>query len=268
MKIQFNERFIDVVESDTAFTIRDTYKKHGDIVILNGFPIKEDVDLKEGDRLSVIKRGEKITKDELKILMSSRHTPLVYENLKKATVAIAGLGGLGSNIALSLARVGIGKLIIIDFDVVEPSNLNRQNYYIEHLGMYKVEATKDIIQRVNPFIEVESHNIYLDEGNMREIFKECDVVIEAFDDAKCKACISNLILSEYPDKYLIAASGMAGYFSSNTIKTRRATSKLYLCGDEENEAKIGSGLMAPRVSIAANHMANMAIRILCGKLDV
>lgn len=268
MKIKFNEREVEVSKKETVFGIKDRLKNYGDIIILNGFPISADCVLSEGDVVSVIKRGEKLSKEELKAVMMARHTPFVYEKLEKSTVAVAGLGGLGSNIAISLARIGVGKLIIIDFDVVEPSNLNRQNYYLEHLGMYKVDATKEILEKVNPFIEVECHNQYLKEENIENLISDADVVIEAFDKAECKAMIANIVLTKCREKFFIGSSGMAGYFSSNTIKTRKITNKFYLCGDEENEAKVGSGLMAPRVCIAANHMANMALRILCGEYSI
>lgn len=133
--------------------------------------------------------------------MMARHTPGVFNILKNSKVAIAGCGGLGSNVAVSLARVGVGNIILCDFDIVEPSNLNRQQYFVSDIGKFKVCALKDILLRINPFINIKKHRIYLDKTNIEEIFKEADI--------------------------------------------------------------IGSGLMAPRVAICANHMANKAIRILC-----
>lgn len=164
MQVYVNERLQEVEIDSTVFQIRDQYKKDADIIIYNGFPIKEDISLKPFDKVVLIKKGEIPQKEELEALMVSRHTPYVHEKLKKAKVGIAGLGGLGSNAAVSLARMGIGKLVIVDFDVVEPSNLNRQHYFVKHIGMKKTEAMKDILRECNPFIDVESFDVYLDEN--------------------------------------------------------------------------------------------------------
>ncbi|WP_425447192.1 sulfur carrier protein ThiS adenylyltransferase ThiF [Dethiothermospora halolimnae] len=268
MKIIVNEKNIEFYRGMTAFSIRDKYKSDADIVILNGFIIKEDTEVKEGDKISLIKRGEKPSHEELEGLMVSRHTPGVHEKVKNAYVAVAGLGGLGSNIAISLARLGVGKLLLVDFDVVEPSNLNRQQYYIEHIGMYKTDALKDQLNKINPFIEVETKNAYLDQSNIKSVFQKVDIVVEAFDNPKCKAEIVNTVLSQLPNKYIVGASGVAGYFSNNTIKTKKVNDRFYMVGDFTSEAKPGCGLMAPRVSIAANHQANMVLRLILDEKDV
>lgn len=268
MKIQVNEKIFDVTENITAFEMRDRTKDDADIVILNGFIIKENFKLKEGDKLFLIKRGEVPSKEELENLLVSRHTPGVHEKVKKAIIGIAGLGGLGSNIAISLARIGIGKLLLIDFDVVEPSNLNRQQYFIKHIGMFKTEALKDLIKEINPFVEVETKNIYLDKTNIEDSFKDVEVIVEAFDNPVCKAELVTTTLTKLKDIPIVAASGLAGYYSNNKIKTKRIKDNLYLVGDDESEAKPGCGLMAPRVAIAANHQANMVLRILLGEREI
>ncbi len=268
MKIFLNEKSFFVNEMATAFGVRDFTKKDADIVILNGLILKENVKLKENDRLTLIKRGEIPSQEELEGLLIARHTPGVHEKVKNAYVGIAGLGGLGSNVAISLARLGIGKLLLVDFDVVEPSNLNRQQYFIKHIGMKKTDALKDILYQINPFVEVTTKNLYLDEKNIKDCFKDVDIVVEAFDDPKCKANLVNTILSKLPDKYMVAASGIAGYFSNNTIQTKRIMNHLYLVGDEISEARPGCGLMAPRVAIAANHQANTVLRIILGEKEI
>lgn len=268
MKLYINEKLIEIKEGETAFSLRDTRKKEADIVILNGFILKEDAVLKAGDKLSFIKRGETPSQEDMEGLLVSRHTPGVHEKLKKATVGIAGLGGLGSNIAVALARVGVGKLILVDFDVVEPSNLNRQQYFIKHIGMKKTEAMKKLLENINPFITVETVDTFLDKTNIEEVFKEAEVIVEAFDNPVCKAELTTTVLTRMKDRYIVAASGMAGYFSNNTIVTKKLGEKFYLIGDGVSEATVGCGLMAPRVNIAANHQANTVMRIILGEIEV
>ncbi|SHK19658.1 sulfur carrier protein ThiS adenylyltransferase ThiF [Paramaledivibacter caminithermalis] len=268
MEVFLNEKSIVVNKGSTAFSIKRSFKPDADIVIHNGFIISKDILLKEHDRVTLIKRGEIPSKDELEALMSSRHTPGVHEKIKKARVGIAGLGGLGSNVTVSLARIGIGYLKLVDFDVVEPSNLNRQQYFIKHLGMKKSEAIKDLISQVNPFVKIETKDIYIDKNNIEELFNNVDIIVEAFDNPKAKAELINTVLKKMPEKKVVAASGMAGYFSNNTIVTRKLRDNFYLIGDGISEAKPGCGLMAPRVSIAANHQANTVLRIIMGEKDV
>lgn len=267
MIIYLNERRLQVDEGITAFKLRQLYKKDSDIVILNGFPIDKDMKLSEGDRVTLIKRGEIPSKDELEALMIARHTPLVHEKVKSSKVLIAGLGGLGSSIAIALARVGVGHLRIVDFDVVEASNLNRQQYFVRHIGMKKAFALKEIIEDINPFVEVEAIDKYIDESNLKELCSDVDVVVEAFDKADNKAMLVNYTIKNLPNKKVVTASGMAGFHSSNSIVTRKVFKNIYLVGDGENEAKIGEGLMAPRVGVAAHHQANMVLRLLLGEFE-
>lgn len=268
MNIIVNENNVTIKDNATAYEVRDSFKKDSDVVILNGFMIKEDFVLKENDKLILIKKGETPSKKELEKLLVARHTPGVHEKIKYACVGIAGLGGLGSNVAVSLARLGIGKLILVDFDIVEPSNLNRQQYLIKHLGMNKTEAMKQLISEINPFIEVEIKNEYVTEENTLSIFEDVDIVVEAFDNSQDKAILVNAILSKKRDKVIVAASGMAGYFSNNTIITKKINDNFYLIGDETHEAKPGCGLMAPRVAIAANHQANTVLRLIMGEKNI
>ncbi|MCY6371076.1 sulfur carrier protein ThiS adenylyltransferase ThiF [Clostridium ganghwense] len=268
MNIFVNEKHLTVEDNITAYEVRDIFKKDADVVILNGFIIKEDFILKEKDKIILIEKGKTPTKGELEHLLVSRHTPKVHEKVKKACVGIAGLGGLGSNAAVSLARLGIGKLVLVDFDIVEPSNLNRQQYLIKHLGMTKVEAMKELILEINPFVEVEIKNEYITEENALSVFKEVDIIVEAFDNPEAKAVLVNTIFSKKRNKIIVAASGMAGYFSNNTIKTKKINDNFYLIGDETYEAKPGCGLMAPRVAIAANHQANTVLRLIMGEKNI
>lgn len=252
-----------------CLNLYDLRKKHyGDqkniITIFNGFQTFDDYELSENDEVNFIEKGKMPPQDEFESLMCARHTPHVFEKVKAAKVAIAGLGGLGSNIAVSLARTGVGHLHLIDFDIVEPSNLNRQQYKIKHLGLYKTEALKNEIEEINPFIEVTIDTVQVTEENIQSLFEADDIICEAFDNPKAKALIVNNIIECYPQKKIVSASGMAGYESSNTIITRKITDNFYLCGDGTTGAMVGRGLMAPRVSICAGHQANMILRLILG----
>ncbi|CAH2212365.1 sulfur carrier protein ThiS adenylyltransferase ThiF [Tepidibacter aestuarii] len=267
MKIYVNQKKYNIEPNTTAYEVRDSFKKDADVIILNGFIINKDTKLNELDTITLIKKGEQPSKEELEHLLVSRHTPNIHEKIKKSTIAIAGLGGLGSNIAVSLARIGIGKLLLFDFDVVEPSNLNRQQYFVKHIGMNKTDAIKDIIYQCNPFVDVYTKNIFIDKNNIKDLFKDVEIIVEAFDNPESKAILVNTVLSEMPNKKIVAASGLAGYFSSNSIITHKIKDNLYIVGDNKSEAKPGCGLMAPRVGIAANHQANMVLRLILGEQE-
>lgn len=194
--------------------------------------------------------------------LEERHGKELQNKISSKTVAICGLGGLGSNIAILLARAGIGKLILIDFDRVELTNLHRQQYKACQIGMYKTEALTCNLKEIAPYLETEIHTVRMDENNYSELLQSADIVCEAFDDAEAKANIVNFVLSEMPTKYMVAASGMAGLGSANLIKTRKISKHFYLCGDEKSDAQGGMGLVASRVSVCASHQANMVLRIL------
>lgn len=209
-----------------------------------------------------------MTKKDYDAMLIERHGRKVFEKLSGACVGIAGLGGLGSNIAMMLARCGIGQLLLADFDKVEPSNLNRQHYMISHLGMKKTEALKSLILQSNPFIKLEIFDTYITGETAPKIFRNCDLVCEAFDKAENKAELINSLLLNCPDLFIVSGSGMAGYGSSNTIRTERVMKRLYLCGDKVSGIEPDMALMAPRVQICAAHEANMALRLLLEIEDV
>ena len=144
--------------------------------------------------------------------------------------------------AYALARIGVGHLHLIDFDVVDITNLNRQQYFMEHLGMYKTDALKSLLLKINPYLDIRT---------------DCVKVTE-----------ENLISQHFPKKKLVSATGMAGYGSSNTIRTEHLMKNFYLCGDRVTEPGYGNGLMAPRVAICAAHEANMITRLLLGEEEI
>ena len=268
MKILLNEKPAEIEEGLTLLSVAERYKPGADVLILNGFPAAPGSLLHEGDSVFLIKRGELPGEGELEALMAARHTPGVHAALKGATVGIAGVGGLGSAVAVALARVGIGRLIIADFDVVEPSNLNRQQYFIDQIGRFKVEALAENLCRINPYVKVDPHCIKLDHDNIPALFAPCSIVVEAFDRADMKAMLVDTVLTEMSETVLVAASGLAGFGPNNDICSRKIMNRLYLVGDSKSEAKPGNGLMAPRVGIAASHQANQVLRIILGEKEL
>ena len=194
--------------------------------------------------------------------LEDRHGKELQNKISSKSVAVCGLGGLGSNIAILLARAGVGKLILIDFDKVDITNLHRQQYKACQVGMYKTEALACNLKEIAPYIETEIHTGFMDENNYFELLKSADIICEAFDNAEAKADIVNFVLSEMPTKYIVAASGMAGMESANLIRTRKISKHFYLCGDEKSDVKDGMGLVASRVSVCASHQAHIVLRII------
>lgn len=188
-----------------------------------------------------------------------RFSQAVHQKLKIASVAIAGAGGLGSNIAVMLARSGVGHLHIVDFDIVDITNLNRQVYTVRHIGSRKVDAIREILMEINPHMNVTTECMRVVADNCEEIFGGYDIVCEAFDVAESKAMLIDSLLSVEDGPIVISGSGMAGYGNANEIKSRRIMDRLFICGDEYTDVDSGIGLMAPRVSICAGHQANLVI---------
>ena len=208
------------------------------------------------------------TKEEWYRALSERHGEDMQKRLATSTVAICGLGGLGSNIAIALARAGIGKLILIDYDKVDLTNLHRQQYKASQIGMKKVEALRENLLEIAPYVMTEIHFVRITEKNAIELLKDSDIICEAFDDAECKAMLVNLLLERMPSKYIITASGMAGMGSANTIQTRKVTKRLYICGDELSDVQEVGSLISSRVMVCATHQAHQALRILAGKYEI
>ena len=207
------------------------------------------------------------TKEEWNKALSERHGEDVQKKFSSATVAVCGLGGLGSNIAIALARAGIGKMILIDYDRVDITNLHRQQYKANQIGMNKTDALSENLKEIAPYVELESHTVCITEKNATELLKDADIVCEAFDNAECKAMLTNLVLETMPDKYLVAASGMAGFSIANSIQTRKVTSKFYLCGDERSDVQSEGSLVASRVMLCAAHQAHTVLRILAEQFE-
>ena len=190
-----------------------------------------------------------------------RNVKGISKKLKKTRVCILGLGGLGSNVAVLLTRSGIGYLKLVDFDIVEASNLNRQQYRISHIGIKKTEAMKSIIREINPFVEVDILDIKVDRENIYSTVGDIEIVVEAFDRAETKAMILEELLTD-KNKIVVSASGMAGLGSANEIVTRKIKDNFYLIGDNYSDYEEYSGLMSTRVMLCAAHQANMVLRLI------
>lgn len=192
---------------------------------------------------------------------------IFYDKMKRVTVGIAGLGGLGSNVAIALARTGIGKLILVDFDCVERSNLNRQQYLLSQVGKLKTDSLKQNIFEINPEVEVEITNCNLDEKNIPVVFENADVIAECFDNADAKAMITNVFLRKLADKgkKLVAASGMAGTGRADEIKTLIQNENFVLVGDGKSGIENEPILTASRVGIVSSFQANQIIRWIIGE---
>ena len=183
------------------------------------------------------------------------------QRLQTAKVAVVGLGGLGSNVAMWLARLGVGQLLLYDFDKVELSNLNRQYYFLEDVGQYKATALLRHLQAVNPYGNYQSRVVRLTEDNLAELVSEAHIVCEALDSPETKALLVNGVLENHPDKYLVAASGLAGFAISSTMQVRRVTSHFYLCGDGMSDM-LELPLCGARVGLCAAQQALTIARII------
>ena len=207
------------------------------------------------------------TREEWLSALAQRHGPDRQKCFSAATVAVCGLGGLGSCISIALARAGIGRLILTDFDRVDLTNLHRQQYKITQIGMPKPEALAENLREINPYIELELYNTRITEENAVSLLQPADVICEAFDRPEAKAMLTNLVLEQFPQTYLVAASGMAGFGDPNCIQTRRITEHFYLCGDGRSDIADGTGLVSARVMVCAAHQAHTVLRILSHETD-
>ena len=203
-----------------------------------------------------------ISKDELDKAFDARFPKEMQVKLHNAKVAIAGLGGLGSNIAVMLARSGIGKLLLVDFDVVDVTNLNRQMYFIPQLGKPKAEALPELLYQINPYAAYESVCVKVTPENVRELFYDYPIVCEAFDCPDQKAMLVRELLVQCPNTTVISGNGMAGYADINEIKTQQMMRRLYVCGDQNTDVGSGIGLIAPRVAACAAHEANKVLQLI------
>lgn len=252
----------------TLAALAENFKPTADVAIINGMFVEgmwDQVKINDNDKIVVMEKGAVVPRGEFEEITKTNILPHVFYELNRATVGIAGLGGLGSRVAPALARVGVGRLIIADFDVVEPSNLNRQQYFVDQIGLYKVDAMKHTLARVNPHVEVVTHRVRLTAANVPQIFAGAHIVAECFDRADQKQMIVETVLSKMSPAAIVSVSGLAGYGRSNIIKTRKLSPRHVLVGDLESASGPGRGLMAPRVGVAAYHQANAIVELIIDK---
>ncbi len=238
------------------------FKPGADVLVVNGAPVSADTLLQDGDSCELIKVGEIPSALDMKRALAARHSPQFQQRFKRATVAVMGLGGLGSAVALSLVKVGIGRLILVDYDVVVLSNIHRQHYFLDQIGMKKTVALKKTLLRVNPFTAITTLDVKLTEPAIPRLFASVDILVECFDNPAMKAASLRAVLQHMPNVGYVGASGMAGCGSGNTIVSKRIKPRVYIVGDATSAVTDDATLFAPRVGIAAHHQANQIIRLL------
>ncbi|NPV26545.1 MAG: sulfur carrier protein ThiS adenylyltransferase ThiF [Firmicutes bacterium] len=177
--------------------------------------------------------------------------------IQQVRVGIAGAGGLGSNCALFLVRSGFRRFRLVDFDVVEYSNLNRQFYFAAQVGRRKVEALKENLLLINSNLVIEALPVKIEPANVKNLFADCDVVVEALDRPEYKKMVVETYLNAGP--LLVAASGLAGWGRSDNIKVHQLKDKFYLIGDLVSEAGPTCPALAPGVNVAAAKQADVIL---------
>lgn len=172
-------------------------------------------------------------------------------------IGIAGCGGIGSNVAMNLVRSGIDKFLLVDFDTIDNSNLNRQFFFNEQIGQYKSIALKNNLYKINPKLDIEYKVKKINSNNIYNIFKECDIIIEGFDNKEYK----KLLIESFQNKYIISANGIAGRDLTN-IKTINFN-KVFIIGDFESDVSKFKTYSTKVIYIACI-MANKTLDILGG----
>lgn len=250
----------------TYDALRQEKMPQATLLIVNGHSRYWSTPTRQNDEVQLLDKLENPSQETWRALYDARYGKEIMDKLQAARVAICGLGGLGSVIALSLGRLGVGELLLIDKDIVEPTNLARQQYSLRHLGMEKSQAMASILAESAPLTKVKHLTLCLDKHNVPEVLSGYDIICEALDRPDTKAMLIETVLSHFPNTPLVAASGMAGYGSISTITTKKVFGSLYMAGDGESEGEDGIGLMAPRVGLCANQQATMIMRLILGEV--
>ena len=264
MLINVNGCKLDIAAGTDLAQLRMQFKPEADTIRVNGMSAPPEHTLHEGDQVSLMCSEQGYAAARFDAMLAARHGEHVQRTLQQACVAIAGAGGLGSNVAIFLARAGVGSLIIADHDQVELSNIQRQQYFIDQIGQPKVHALGATLQRINPALELKLHLTRVDGGNAPDLFSAASILVEAFDLASAKAELAQSWMQHFPQRPLVSGSGMAGFAPANSISTRHPFANLYLCGDGSSAVESVGSLCASRVGIAASHQAHAVVRLLLG----
>jgi sulfur carrier protein ThiS adenylyltransferase len=184
-----------------------------------------------------------------------------WRAIQKTRIAIAGAGGLGSNIAVALVRSGFRYLEIVDFDVLEAKNLNRQYYFLNEVGRPKVEALAERLRAINPAVEITTHRTRLTEDNIGQYFPKADYLIEAFDRPEAKRMFMEAFVGS--GRFVVMGSGMAGISNTHPIVIRKLKERFYIVGDGVTGVGKETPPCAPRVSACAGLMASVVLEDVC-----
>lgn len=262
MKLFVNGNEIFIEKQINLLELSNKLNIEADVFIVNSFPNDKSYMVKDYDNISLIKKGIMPKEEHLEHLLNCRQGKNITEILKNSKAVICGCGGLGSHVAVSLARSGVGNIKLIDYDIVEPSNINRQYYFIKQIGEYKTYALKNTLAEINPYIHITTKNIFLDKDNIINEVAGYQVIVECFDNVKSKIMLMESAALFKPDVFVVAASGVAGYFDTDLLKIKKLGKNIIIVGDFENEADENTPLMAPRVTAAASIQANEVLKYL------
>jgi sulfur carrier protein ThiS adenylyltransferase len=266
ISITLNNKKILIEQGKTVFDIKNCFVPNGDVIILNTVinPDNSTI-LNEDDSLVIFKKGELPDSEDLQTFFLARQSREVTDILKNSKVGVAGLGGLGSVVVENLVRAGVGELVVADFDVVDPSNLNRQRYFVNQIGKFKTDAIYENISKISNMTKVKTVCEKVTKDNCKFIFEGCQVVAECFDSPLAKAELVKGVRKHLPDAYVIAVSGVAGVGSEKEITTKKISDKIFVVGDFKSEVRDGYGLVATRVGIAASIQSHIVVRLLIGE---
>lgn len=236
-----------------------------DLILINGVQSSKESAIKEGDEIYLISKKGKYSQELTRCLLYSRHSQGIQSKIEASRAIILGLGGIGSSVAMHLTRLGIGHLTLVDFDLVDPTNIHRQMYCLKDLGRQKTDALKEALESINPYVELETRDLKVTKENLDGLLQGETYVIEAFDCPEAKAMVAIHHLSQPGKRILISCSGMAGDGPGEEIRVNRKKPHWYVVGDETTGVEAGLGLMSPRVGICASQMANLWLRLVLGK---
>ena len=266
MNIILNGQSLETAASDYE-SLRKANHAAFDLLIVNGHSTSWATPIRANDHVIMLDSHTTPTPKVWRAIYDARYGKNIMDRLQSGKVAICGLGGLGSLIAIELGRLGVGTLLLIDDDTVEPTNLARQQYVFSDLGCYKTNALARHLQESAPLTTVHTQNIHLSKDNMADTLSAYPIICEAVDRPETKAALTEVVLSDLPQATLVGASGMAGFGSGNAITAKQIFSRLYMVGDGESEGEEGIGLMAPRVGLCASAQATLIMRLLLGEAN-